>query len=191
MAPEVTPLITGAVVGFLGLLLWAARRGQPQADPETGTLVFRHSILFRGFALFAGFGVPLAITLLVILYPPKDRGDFLAVLGLYGLFFGLSAPLLWEGMRYALTVSPQGLDCRSPWRGGRFLTWDEVQDISYSTLSSWFIIRARDGWKFRAPILVPGLARFLEQCERYLPPAALRKAEAGYSMVGRPFPGAK
>jgi hypothetical protein len=168
-----------------------AQRGKPKADPETGTLVFRHSILFRGFSLFAALGIPLAITVLVIFNPPKKPGEVGAVFGLYGLFAVLGAPLLWESMRFSLTVSPQGLDCRPPWRGRRFLPWEEVAEVSYSGMNSWFVIRAKDGWKFRLHILVPGLAQFLEQCERYLPPQALEKAEAGYGRVGRPFPKSK
>src|SRR5262249_58543406 len=131
VGPYFVPMITVAVVGFLGLLAWAARRGKPRADPETGTLVFRHSILFRGFSLLAAFGIPLGITALVLVNPPKKEGDVTAIVCLYALFGALSAPLLWESMRFSLTVSPEGLDCCSPWRAGRFVAWDEVQNLTY------------------------------------------------------------
>lgn len=188
MGPNVTSLITAVVVGLLGLLIWLAQRGQPRADPHAGTLVFSHGLLVRGLAVVLAFGVPLGITAVVVLLPPDDPVAYWPIFGLYGLFLLVGATLLWEAMRYALTASSQGLDCRSPWRGGRFLTWDEIQEVSYSTLSSWFVIQAKDSWKFRVSILVPGLSQFLEQCERYLPPSALRKAETGYGIVRRPFP---
>jgi hypothetical protein len=181
-------LIGAAVLGFLSLLLWAAQVGRPAPGPEPGDLLFRHGPLLRGFSLFAAFGVPLAVTVLVFFKPPKDDGDVWAIIGIYSLFGVISAPLLWESMRFALVVSPEGLDCCSPWRRGRFLAWDEVQDVSYSATSSWFVIQATDGWKFRVPILVPGLTHFLEACERHLPVAALTGAFGGYMRVRRPFP---
>jgi hypothetical protein len=182
-------MITVAVVGFLGLLTWAARRGKPRADPETGTLVFRHSILFRGFSLLAAFGIPLGITALVLVNPPKKDGDVTAIVCLYALFGALSAPLLWESMRFSLTVSPEGLDCRSPWRPGRFVAWEEVQKLTYGGASQWFIIHTKDRWKFRVSIFVSGLNQFLEQFEKHLPQEALAGARQGYQWVGRPFYG--
>jgi hypothetical protein len=188
MQPVFFGVIGGAVVGVLGLLLWAAQRGKPRSDPETETLIFRHSILLRGFAMFAGFGIPIGITILMFFHPPKHEGDVWAIIGLYALFGVLSAPLLWESLGFALVVSPEGLDCQSPWRGRQFILWDEVEDISYSSMNSWFIIRATDGWKFRVSVLVPGLSHFLEQCERHLPLSVLADARPGYLRVGREFP---
>jgi hypothetical protein len=189
MGPFFYPLIFVAVTGMLALFCWAAQRGKPTADPETGTLLFRHSLLLRGFALFAAFGVPLAITILVFFNPPKNEGDVWAIVGLYALFAFLSAPLLWESLRFALTTSPEGLDCQSPWRGRQFLYWDEIEEISYSSMNSWFVIRAVDGWKFRVSLLVPGLSDFLEECERHLSPEMLDNARTGYDRLGRTFPG--
>ena len=180
-------IVAVPAIGFLSLLLWAARRGRPAEGPGA-TLVFRHGLLLRGFSLFAAFGIPLGITVLVLFNPPKQDGDVTAILCLYGLFAVLSAPLLWESMRFSLAVTPEGLDCRSPWRGHRFLAWHEVKEVSFNPTNSWFVIRAHDGWKFRPSILVPGLARFLEQCERHLPLSALANAVEGYRRVGRPFP---
>lgn len=183
-----TVIVVVGVVGFLSLLMWAAQRGRPAVDLETGTLQFRHSGLFRGFSYFFAFGVPLGITALVIFNPPKNENEIGIVVGLYGFFALLSAPLLWESLRFSLTVSAEGLDCQSPWRGRHFFAWNEVEEVKFSSVNSWFIIRGKDGWKFRVSILVPGLARFLEECEERLPPTALRNARDGYTRVGRPFP---
>lgn len=188
MGPYFSGIITVAVLGFLALLTWAAQREKPHADPAAGTLVFRHSAIFRWFSYVMAFGIPVAITVLVIFNPPKKDGDVGAIIGLYALFAGLSAPLLWESLRFSLTLSPEGVDCRSPWRSGRFLPWNEVKELSYSAVNSWFIIYATDGWKFRVSILVPGLAALLEEFERRLPLSALTPAKLGYDRVGRPFP---
>jgi hypothetical protein len=175
-----------AVIGFLGLLMWAAQRGRPATDPRTGALLFRHSGLFRGFSLFMAFGIPLGITVLVLFKPPEKQSDVYAIAGIYGLFFLLSFPLLWESMGFALGVTDEGLDCKSPWRGRRFVYWDEVVEVSFSGGN--FVIRAADGYKFRVSTFVPGLTAFLQRCERHLPPQALRGARDGYARVGRRLP---
>ena len=159
--PRYQPLIIGVLVGgILGLMVWAAKRGRPKLDAETGVVWFRHSALFRGFSLFMGFGIPLAITALLLYKPPKNRTDVLAVIGLYALFGALSAPLVWESLRYALGISKDGLDCRSPWRASRFVPWNRVESLSYSTMNSWFIIHTKDRWNFRVSVFVPGLSIF-------------------------------
>ena len=162
--PRYQPLIIGVLVGgILGLMVWAAKRGRPKLDAETGVVWFRHSALFRGFSLFMGFGIPLAITALLLYKPPKNRTDVLAVIGLYALFGALSAPLVWESLRYALGISKDGLDCRSPWRASRFVPWNRVESLSYSTMNSWFIIHTKDRWNFRVSVFVPGLSIFLSR----------------------------
>ena len=189
MDPYFVPVIIGSVTAFFAVLFLIAQRGGPVGDPENGTYLFRHSILLRGFALFAAFGIPIGITLLVIFNPPKGEGDVGAIIVIYALFAVLSFPLLWESMRFALLLMPDGLYCKSPWRGSRYLTWAEIQEIDFSAMSSWFIIRAVDGWTFRVYTLVPSIGRFLEECGKYLPPEALRKAKAGYERYGLPFHG--
>lgn len=192
MQPFFTSAITAAVVcAFLVFLLGAAKRGQPEAEPGTGHLLFRHHSLMRWFAYFAAFGIPIGITALVIAFPPKDPGDTLAILGLYALFAMLSAPLLWESLRFALIVRPEGLECRSPWRGTQFFKWNEVEELSYSSLGSWFVIHAEGGRTFRVPVLTPGLNPLLEIFERHLPARALQRAKAGYAQIGRALPEAK
>src|SRR4051794_17696927 len=112
MQPFTSAIVAVVVMTFLAILMGAAQRGKPTADPSTGFLVFRHNIFLRGFALFAAFGIPIGIPALVIAKPPKTQGDSLVIFGIYALFAVLSAPLLWESMRFALVVSPEGLDCR-------------------------------------------------------------------------------
>jgi hypothetical protein len=189
MQPYIYGIIGGAVVFFLNLMLLAAKRGQAKADPETGQLVFRHSMLFRGFAYFSAFVIPIGITILVLFQPPKNDRDVYAIIGIYALFAVLSIPLLWESIRFSLAVSPEGLACRSPWRGQLFIAWDDVEEVSYSLINCWFILRATNGEKIRVHLFVAGLNQFLEACETYLPPKKFDKARPGYRSIGRPFPG--
>ncbi|VTR96740.1 hypothetical protein [Tuwongella immobilis] len=187
MQQYISAIVGVVVVTFLAILMGAAQRGKPTTDRSTGFLVFRHHILLRLFSLVAAFGIPLVLTALVIANPPENQSDTIAILGIYAMFGVLSAPLLWESMRFALVVSPEGLDCHSPWRGQQFIRWEEVEQVSYSSLLGWFVIRADGGRKFRVSAMIPGLNAFLEACEQRVSPAQLSRAKAGYTLLGRPF----
>src|SRR5262249_42054667 len=112
-----------------------------------------------------------------------------AIACLYALFGALSAPLLWESMRFSLTVSPEGLDCRSPWRPGRFVAWDEVQKLTYGGGGQWVVIHTQRRWKVCVCVPVSRRNQSLEQFEKHLPQEALAGARQGYQWVGRPFYG--
>ncbi len=180
-------IIGAAVSGFLGLLLWTANRGRPILSDD-GTLLFRHSIIFRGFSYFFAFVIPFALTAFVFYRPPKTQDDFLAILSLYGLFAVIGLPLWWEASRFALYATPEGLDCVSPWRDRQFFEWGEIEEVSFSSMNQWFVILARGDRKFRVPYFVSGIAQFLERCEQHLPIETLNGAKLGYIQVGREFP---
>jgi hypothetical protein len=180
-------VLVAVAIGIVWLFAFGAVLSRPVAD-DRAALLLRHSLWFRGFALVAILGMTLFLTIMAFVSPPKEDEVWI-VFVVVGGFVVLGLPLIWESMRFGLIVVPEGLDCRSPWRGARFLTWDEVEAVRFGGVGSWFIVRAKDRWKFRVPLLVPGLSRFLEQCERHLPLSALEEARAGYDRVGRPFPG--
>jgi hypothetical protein len=187
--PELFPfLVAGGVIGILALLLLAVRRGQPRADEQRGTLLFRRKLLYRGFALVMAIGVPLGVTVRVFVFPPQDEGDVYAILGVQALFIGLSWPLLWDALGFVLLVTPEGLRCRSPWRGSRFVPWDDVRAVSYSARKSCFLIQAHDGYCFRVPVITARLDHFLQRCEEELHPDLLEAAWEGYARVGRALP---
>lgn len=179
-------LVGGGTAVALLLLMWAAVRGAPEVTAD-GTLRFQYPALFRGMANFFAFGVPIGLTGLLFLFPPK-AGDALPILFLYALFVGLGFPLWWEATRFFLIVSPTGLRCRSPWRGEQFIPWTELEEVSYSSLNRWFVLHAWAGRKARVSIYVAGIVPFLEICEEHLPASAFERARAGYMEVGRALP---
>jgi hypothetical protein len=177
---------------FLGTQLRVAKRGRPTIDPRTGDLRFRHGWLTLIQPLIFG-PVPFVFAAWALTdSTPKTRVELLSAFGIaLGIAVtGLAA--LWDATRFSLTVSSAGLQCRSPWNRRRFLHWDDVQEVSYSNengkQASWFTVCAKDGWKFRVSILVPGLTEFLARCEQHLSREQLEKAKMGYLRLGRPFP---
>jgi hypothetical protein len=183
-----TRVVTGAVWSFLALVLVAAMCRRLKAGLTEGSLLFRYGPLWRGYAIFAAFGVPAGITMLTLFVIRREDGDLPYLVGTYALFAAVSVPLFWEVWGFAVVASPGGLDCHSPWRWRQFFRWEEIARVSYSGRGSWFIFLTRDGRSFRVPVPVRGVERLLEMCERRLPLARFAKARAGYKYIGRPFP---
>jgi hypothetical protein len=173
----------------LNLLAFVAGSSRQKTIPTGDSVVFRHSIGFRGFAYFAGLIIPNALSVLVYIHPPQNNGDVIAIVCVYSLFALLAAPLLWEAIRFSFVISPIGLICTPAWRRTRLIPWSELKDVSFSMLSNWFIFRSADDWRFRVYLFVPGLSELLSACESRLAPDAFKKAKSGYSLMGRPFPG--
>src|ERR1051326_4274819 len=126
MSPLAIKLVMGVVSGSLALLLAAGTRGKASYDPVTRSLRFRHSLLFRGISVVVAVTVPILLTILVFIFPPKTDSDTTAVFALYMAFAVLGGPLLWESMRFRMLTSAEGLDCMSPWRRHRFIPWSDV-----------------------------------------------------------------
>src|SRR5256885_10057016 len=93
-------VIAVVVFAFMALMLAAARRGRPAADPGTGHLLFRHGVLLRGFFFVAAFGVPIGITALITAKPPRSQSEWVAAFVLYVAVAALGGPLLWESVRF-------------------------------------------------------------------------------------------
>lgn len=182
------PGIVGAVVCFfISLLLGAAARGAPAADPVHGQLVFRHHIVLRLFSFIAAFGIPLALTVLVFINPP-GRQQVPIVLMIYGLFAVITFPLLWPTWRYYLKIGPEGMESRGSWWGQEKLNWNQIKKVSYSAVYGWFTVFGTNRRRIRISFLIPGLPVFLEECEKHLPPEAMASAEVGYAALGRKLP---
>ena len=81
----------------------------------------------------------------------------------------LTLPLVWEASRFYVCVTPEGLESRSAWRGTRFIAWDELYEVRYSSINSWFVFRGTSGEKIRVTGFVAGLPALLGFVEMRLP----------------------
>jgi hypothetical protein len=162
-----------------------ARWGTPTHDPD-GLLVLRYSSWTRGCILVVVNAVAVGLAIAVLWNPPELPGA-VGVAGLYAIILAL----VWDCLRFRLLVSPEGLDCRSPWRGRHFVTWDDVEQLSYNVRDQSFTIYSLAGYRFRVPtwgMALAGIDLFLEQCEQHLPLETLWPARDGYTALGRESP---
>jgi hypothetical protein len=115
---EMDQAITHALtVLLLGVALACTLRAQPKLDLQSRMLIFRPHLVFKGFAVLIAFIIPLAISILALVRPPKDEIELGCAIGLGTFFGGAGIFTLWETMRYRLVACPEGIGCYSPWRG--------------------------------------------------------------------------
>lgn len=185
-------LLTGITLAATAAMRAAPLRTDGERDPwEEGApeiVRIHYGLVLTFFGWLALFGIPIFAASAAFAKPAGEWSECRSILFLLGLFIPMGAATLWEYRRYLLTATEAGLDCRSAWRRRRFLPWSEIQELSYSQASYWFILRARDGWKFRMSIYVENPSLLLAILERHLTPEQLLPALNGYAAVCKPFP---
>jgi hypothetical protein len=163
---NVLPFVLAGVlgVGFLGVLLALGRGGEPYRNDGV-TVTLRHSALLRWFSIVAVFGGTTGFALAAAIAPPQDAViTWLTTAGVMLLgTFGMA--LLWESFRWSLTLTPQGLECGSPWKPKRTRTWSDLNRVSYSPLNHWYVLHFTDGGRFRIPTIVPGTLQAVAMCK--------------------------
>jgi hypothetical protein len=180
-------LIAGTVAGVLAQLHWAAARARPRSDPRRGIVAFRSVAALRWGVPLVAVGFSSFIGLALYHDPPRDFTDWCGVITAVLMAGGIFA-WAWDAIGFGLVITPQGLDCHSPWRGRRFVEWEEVTALTYFKGGPYFVIHTHGGYRFRVHLHVGGLGQFLKCMEQHLDAAALNGAKAGYEWVKRPFP---
>ncbi len=181
-------VIQGLVTaGFFGLLAWGATHGRPKLDRDGDGLIFRYSGAARTAVIALAITVASFLSFLVYRIPIKSQSDVYAVCGMFAMFFLLLGPLVWEFTRFSIVVSSDGLDFRSAWRPGFSMAWQDVEEVSYSLVWQWFVIRSTHGQKIHVSKLIGGIADFLGELSMNMDPAVLRKARSGFTIVGVMF----
>jgi hypothetical protein len=162
--------ILGAL-GLLVLLVWIALDMPAGVERRRGgTTTLHYAAWVRWYFLFAAFAIPVGITLLAIVHKPKDDDEMIALYFVYALFAVISLPMWWLTTRFSLEISAKGLRCRSPWRGTRFVAWDEIVKLSRSEIWRCYFVEARGGYRFGVPDqMFPGVDYFLAALARHRP----------------------
>jgi hypothetical protein len=177
------------MAGLMALLGWGASHGRPQVDRANGSLLFQYGRSARFAAYLLAIGASVLFGLIVFTVPIKNQSDVLAILAIAGIFLGPVAILLWEFTRHSLTATPEGLDFRSAWRRPIFVAWQDIEDVSFSMLCHWFVVRSSHGQTIHLSKWIAGISDLLGVLERKLDASVLEHARRGYLIVGRPFPG--
>jgi hypothetical protein len=180
-------LVVAGVLVFFAVLRGAARR-PPQRDPRTGELVLQCSPVLAWSMGAIAVGGPLSMAVLSFVIPFRNPREVWAPVGL-GLFFLLLGGVmcLWA-MRRRTRVGERGLTSEYVFARSRFLPWEEVERISFSSGQElWAHGR---GQKAMLHVWFVGIREAVPLLEEHLPRAVRTKDAATLerfaATVGRP-----
>jgi hypothetical protein len=134
----------------------------------------------RGFRILAvGMLVGCAAIGILIAFVVDAESELDRVLGILLIVLpltGVSAWLLWEAIGRRLTITDAGLETRSPWGTTHAVAWRDVEEVHYSHLNSWLVLRGRGGVRVRASRYLNGTQDLCEAMAQHLGPKVLARA---------------
>lgn len=163
-------LIAVAVTSVLSYFFAAARRAKPQLDPLTGFLVYRYVLSFKAFAV-ASLILPafmLGLWASLLMDAETSSSDIIIWGVISAIFLAMSVYMLLECFVVRIIVSDDALTSISPWTGRRKFEWSEIDYVSYSATSKWFIIGGR-GMKIRASEYLAGIHQLTRDIKQRVP----------------------
>ncbi|HEX9907395.1 MAG TPA: hypothetical protein VGB78_02875 [Thermoplasmata archaeon] len=153
------------------------RRGDGQSDSIGVSTAQSGGVLQYG-PIYRAFPIAILLAWLALLLsiriitnpPPASPDDEVYVLAVF-LFFSIVLPwmIFLEAFWTRATVSLEGLEKRSVWRGIRFLRWEDVETISYTLWRRDFVVNG-NGMKITLNDDLMGLPFFAEAVNLRLPP---------------------
>lgn len=175
-------IIAVAVILVLGLAKAVAQK-PPKVDEATGAVILQYGWPLRVLGLICGPGMCLAVIVLMLVVGFKEPGDPYYAGGIFLLFGVLGGVLMLEAFRVRIILDGTGITGHSPWGKVRSIGWSNVQEVSYSLLAGWFLIRATDGQTIRVPMLLTGIRSLVSAVQLHLRPEQYAGAEKGFEMA--------
>lgn len=173
-------------VAFLILRL-LGKRTQPQLAGTPYTL--QYGTAFRYFAIGLTVVLP-CLTVLGTLIDPqlREAETFWYVFKLAWLFGGVPGLLLCnEAYRTRITIDADLIQAHSAWTGRKSIPWNEIDTITFTTGSEWFVIHSSKSRKIRVYILLDGISRFIDDFKRKMEYTKWEQAESGINLVNTLF----
>lgn len=150
------------------LMAWLVAGRDPQAAPD-GSLPYRRRcfwVLLTLYLCTGGLGATILAVGLLSERPSKDGPLPMLLVG--GAFLLLTLFAAADLLAARVTLAPEGIDFRYPWRPGAFVPWSEVRSVTYSPGMYWFPVQTDRG-TYRISELRDGLGTFREHLERHVP----------------------
>ena len=146
-------IIAGVVPAVVSMVLHSLSRArQDQATPTEDGYVVRYGKALKTLVvvLAAAYGA------LVGVVGVLSASNWWATVFLAALFSLLLVPLYLEVFHVRIVVTQEGMQCRSPWRPGREVKWEEVTSVDFSPSLQWYRIRTMHQGTIRLHLLLSG-----------------------------------
>lgn len=173
---------TGTILAIIFWWLARSARGEASIDPATGGRRLGYGLPLPLVGLFLGLIVPTTIMALGFsLLPLNGVESILLLIAALMLFLG-GGFLFLEGVGVRLVLTPDRLISSTPWRSRRELRWSEIDEVSYSLVNYWLIIRGPKT-TIRASLFLQGIGDLAEAIDKHLDPSQVRINRVGVELA--------
>src|SRR5262245_13483565 len=183
-----TPQIAFLAVAWGLMLVWLLLTflGPRKVDAPNVLHVLRYGAMLRTLALVLALLPPMIMTYVIATFPLRNEKalyvagcSFLAVCLIGGV-------LLIEVARGQVWISEDKVWRISPWsRQPIEIAWSEVEQVSYSSVNSWFLVRGA-GKTARVSTYLIGIGEFVRAARRKLTLDRYGAAAAAFNSVSGP-----
>ncbi len=119
-----------------------------------------YSSMLKAFAIIFPIISLGGLAYLAFIYPVQYQNEKISLIGLYVFAVLFSAYFYIEFFTVKITVSALGIKGKSGWKGERDYKWQEIDEISYSPISMWFKITAKNKPTLRLHAFITGINIF-------------------------------
>lgn len=143
---------------ILGFLLRAARIAKPIKTADNGYLL-QYATTIKVFAVIFILLLLSGLLFLLLKFPSSlnIKKDPLPVIFIIGMIITIALYFYIEFFTVKIWVGPAGIRGTSGWRGKREYTWQEIDEISYSSQFMMFKISSKNKTPIRVSALLSGL----------------------------------
>lgn len=149
-------------IGVPLILGWLLRGASSATKKSNGISWLYYGNRMKGLALFF---TAIVVALIIIWFnvEPKDK---MPVLGMIGMFGGLTLPLVLEFYFVHIGYDAEKIYCHSIWRANRVIDWSDVRTVTFSESMRWWVIDTKSSGKIRVSELISGVGEFLAELEK-------------------------
>lgn len=144
------------------VLRWLTKSSNTAAITVNGVSWLGYSKAMKGFTFFF-IAIVAALVVTFFYVAPEDKNP---ILGMIGLFGGITLPLSLEVLFVRIGYDSHKIYCDSIWRRNREISWSEVKNVTFSESMQWWVIDTRNSGKIRASVFLSGLNEFIQELDR-------------------------
>lgn len=181
---QISAIAAAVIVPLVLGLLHMISQNPAAIAPDTGDIVLDYHPVFKILGIgTAVAGVGMGLLMLAVI-PIRDVTEAFMAAGLIG-FFALAGVLLALEMRVRVELTEAGIRTRTPWRGERFIRWDEISGVTFSPSMNWFVVAAGRGEIIRVSGMLRGTPVFARTLLCQVPADKLTKVKSVLEATGR------
>jgi len=148
-------VIAGIVGGIIAVIVTSFLHSKIRGVASNGELKYGWGMQLLGWGCMAF----VALAVYAFFYDLDAREDPAEFYSIIGLFFGFGAGAIYSFGEYYKVKGKfdrEGISFHTPWTGSKNEKWSNLEQVSFNTTASWYVLKFRSGKIIRIHSLLGG-----------------------------------